>query len=63
MTPCICRLYILQLRGGDPYVFIRGSKDMAIYRGLMTVSFIGVGLAISCIYRMATGTMPRKERS
>ncbi len=36
---------------------------MAIYRGFMTVALGGIGVTLVCLYKMATGTMPKKERT
>lgn len=47
---------------GNKLVHLRGSNDEVVYRGLLAISLTGIGLAFFSIYRMANGTMPRKER-
>jgi len=38
----------------------RGMSDMLMYRGAMTLSFIGIGVSIYAIGCMANGTMKKK---
>ena len=54
--------FLLQGRS-DQLVYLRGSNDRMVFRGLMTVSLGGIGVALYCIYLMATGKMPKKERT
>jgi hypothetical protein len=41
-------------------VYLRGPSDQAIYKGLMTLSFFGTGLALCTIYAMASGSLKKK---
>ena len=53
--PCVIKV-------GDKLVHLRGSNDEVVYRGLVGISLIGIGLTFFNLYRMAEGTMPKKER-
>lgn len=52
-----------KIKGNDPLVYLRGSNDKFIYRGFMTIALGGATATLVCLYMMATGTMPKKERT
>lgn len=41
---------------------LRGTRDKIIFRGLMGVLPVGMGVAAYYYYMMATGKLKRKER-
>ena len=49
------------MESSDP-VFLRGgASDVLLYRGIMGFSVLGIGIALFSIYRMATGSIQKKE--
>lgn len=45
-----------------PVYLLRGTRDKIIFRGLMGVLPVGMGVAAYYYYMMATGKLKRKER-
>ncbi|PFX17591.1 cytochrome c oxidase subunit 7A-related protein, mitochondrial-like [Stylophora pistillata] len=45
-----------------PVYLLRGTRDKVIYRGLMGVLPVGMGVAAYYYYMMSTGKLKRKER-
>jgi hypothetical protein len=58
VTLCI----VLQAPDGR-LVFLKTQGDMRVYRFMMGVCGFGLAATGVCLYMMATGSMPRKERS
>ncbi len=46
---------------GDASVFLRTPRDVLMYRGLMALSVIGIGMTLYGVGSMATGTMQKKK--
>jgi len=54
-------IHTLQHTAQDLPVFLKGPGDLPLYRGVMALSVVGIGLTLFSIYRMATGTMTKKS--
>ena len=43
-------------------MYLKAKGDAKIYRGTMMFAGVGVALTGVCLFMMANGTMPKKER-
>ena len=44
----------------DLPVFLKGPRDLPVYRTVMALSVAGIGLTLFSLYRMATGQLTKK---
>lgn len=42
-------------------MFLLGPRDVVLYRSVMLLSLGGISVALYSIYKMATGSMQKKE--
>ena len=50
-----------QVTGHEPDVYRHLPRDVLLYKILMGISVFGIGTALTCVYKMATGSMPAKR--